>query len=1001
MKDDPLLAALLSSPHTAVVGAALDGTITRWSAGAQRLYGWSEAEILGRHFSLLVPENRRDEPATALAISGACSRGEEMPAFETVRAARDGSLVEVEVHVLTVRGEDGQPVGLLTLYRDLRRAHRAELALSASEQELHARFADSPVAQSRADLQGRVLAVNAAMEKLLGEPAEELIGRDALAMYVESDRQGLRDARARLASGAEHYVQHEVTLIRADGEPVRIVRTATAVRNADGDGPAVLAISVEDVTALRLAEQRMRTEAARFDALLQSMPVAVFSYDADGRYTTLRGQALDRLGLTEGELVGSLLPEVSAELPWARDDLLASLSGQETWSVADAMGRSWKCHCQPMRDDAGEVVGGLGIAVDITELAAAERQVGANEARLNALLRHADDVVLVVDRGGRLLYVSPAIARVFGYDDRALFWRQVSDFDHPDDRAAAGRAWRRTLEAEGATETFTCRVRHAGGAWCWCEIVFTNLLGDPDIGGFVINVRNITERRRAEEQLRHSALHDALTGLASRALLLDRIQHALHRSKRADSHTGLILLNVDGMAGLNDALGPDGGDVILQMVAERLVEAEHGTDSVARVGGDQFALLVEDVASAEGLRVRTSTLVDDLRGPVLVEGVAVEVSLRAGSALSPAANAGSLLAAAERALPASANGDRIVVAHAVVEDSGDSRVFAARAELRRGIERGELRLHYQPVMRLPDEAMAGVEALVRWQHPGRGLLEPAEFLPQAEGSDLMVQLGEWVLREACARAAAWQSAGQPFGVGINLSPRELLAADAVDLVRDILRETGARPDRLIFEVTESTLMDDERAPEILRDLKSLGVRLALDDFGTGYSSLTYLKRFPLDAIKIDRSFVAGLGRDADDEAIVASVVGLGRAIGKLVVAEGVETVAQRNALIALRVDQAQGFFWSRALAPDELMTWLAKRPWSGDAAPSSAAPADPPCLTVALPARDEARIRQMLAEGASLHTVAAALNAEGRRTPSGPRWTTTTVARVVAPVRPG
>ncbi len=999
MNDDLVLTALLRCPSAVLVGAALDGTVTRWSAGAERLYGWSANQILGRQVSMLVPDDRREE----LARRDLVLSGEQVPTFETVRLTRDESLIEIDLDLFVVRGEDDRPVGTLALHHDLRRAVRAEAALSTSERELHSRFADSPVPQSRVDLQGRLLAVNPAMEKLLGEPVEDLIGRNVLAWHRESERAGRRAELARLVSGGEDYVRGEHTLVRADGEQLCTVITVTAVR--DRDGATVLAGSVQDMTALRSSEQRVRAEAARMEALLRSMPFTVFSYDRAGRCTSSRGRALKHFGMAEDELVGVCLLERYAHPSAIHDALLASLAGERVRVVVDLADRVWDCHYQPMYDHDGELIGGLGVAVDISERAAAEREVQANEARLRALLRYADDVVLVIDRGGRLLYVCPAVDRVFGYDDHALFGRQVSAFHHPDDRPIVANAWRRVVQAADASHTFTCRVRHADGAWRWCENVVTNLMENPDVAGFVLNVRDITERRKAEAELRHLALHDDLTGLPNRTLLLDRIQHALGWSKRAETHTGLILLNVAGMAAVNEAVGQDGGNVVLRMIADRLLGAVRETDSVARVGGDDFAVLVEDVSSVEELRARASTLVGAVSGPITVGGTALNLALRAGSALTPAADVGSLLAAAERALLTSGTAHRtLVVTHAARDgDADSSRARAAYLELQRGIALGELRLHYQPVMHLLGEAVSGVEALVRWQHPERGLLAPTEFIPLAESSGLIVELGKWVLREACTRAAAWQEAGQTFGVGVNLSPRQMVGADVVDLVRDVLAETGARPDRLVLEVTESAVMDEPQAPDILRALRAMGVRLALDDFGTGYSSLTYLRRFPLDAIKIDRSFVSGLGRDADDEAIVGSVVSLSRAIGKLVVAEGVETVVQLNALRALGVDQAQGFLWSPALPADELVAWLDVRRDSradriGTEVPVAVQRVGAAATDVLPTGSDQARMLELHGEGASLHTIAAALNAEGRRTPTGPRWTTTTVARVVGPL---
>ena len=314
--------------------------------------------------------------------------------------------------------------------------------------------------------------------------------------------------------------------------------------------------------------------------------------------------------------------------------------------------------------------------------------------------------------------------------------------------------------------------------------------------------------------------------------------------------------------------------------------------------------------------------------------------------------------------------------------------------LARAVDGGELRLHVQPVLRL-DGTVTGGEVLVRWQHPHRGLLLPAEFIPLAERSGLVVALGDQVLEGACRQLAAWAVRGMPLVLSVNLSPLQIVRPGFAERVAELLAETGAAPERLVLEVTESALMDDDGAPDVLRALSALGVRIALDDFGTGYSSLTYLKRFPVDLIKIDRSFVAGLGRDPDDEAIVASVVSLARAVGKRVVAEGVETAGQLEVLRELGVDSAQGHLWSAALPVPELET-LAGGPRAGRVRGAGPARPSPERRRPRATDADVQRILQLHGDGASLHTIAAALNVEERRTPGGRRWTTTTVARTIA-----
>ena len=982
--DVRVLSALLSSPSTVLVGSSLDGVVQRWSPGAQALYGWTADEVVGRPLSLLMPPDRFQD----LARLDRLVAGEDLPLFETVRLTRDGTRVPVEIHLVLLVDEEGKPSGTVALHHDLRDAQRLQNALRERDDELRARFHESPVPQSRVDLQGRLLAVNPALEELLGLPAESLVGHDAVSLYSEEAQPAVREALVRLVSNEVTSMAQEHDVCRPDGTRRRTVTSVSIVEDVGGE--PVLAAVVEDITPLREAEDRILTEAARYDALLASMPVAVFTYDLQGVCTSSRGQGLDVLGFGQNELVGTNILDMYVELPEVWHPMREALDGQESQAFARQAERDWRVHYRALRDPHGSIYGAIGVALDVTDLVTAESEVRASEARLQSLLRNAADVAFVIDAEGRIAYASPAVSAQLGYDGSEMIGRRATDYNPPEDRRVVATTWAQIRDVPGGSARLEIRVRHADGSLRWTEQVLTNLVHDPAIGGVVCNVRDVTSRRRAEEELRRLAVRDTLTGLANRTLLLDRIEQSLGAARRSGTVTGLVVLDVVSMSVHNELLGQAGGDELLRVLATRLEAAVRTGDSVARVGGDEFAVLVDDVASAEDLRALASSLLEIAADPVEVGGERVSVRLQAGSSLGPASDAGALLAAAEQAIPHDSWSRRVVVRSAEAE-AGE--VWNAAVERLRVAVGGELALHFQPVVRLDNQAPVGVEALVRWEHPERGLLAPSEFIPLAEQSGLVVELGAWVLRTAVERIAAWQLAGRTLSVAVNLSPRQLVGNAFPQLVRSLLDESGIPPELLILEVTESALMDDPGAPDVLRSLRDMGVRLALDDFGTGYSSLTYLKRFPVDSIKIDRSFVSGLGRDADDEAIVASVVSLARAVGKLVVAEGVETVTQLAALRDLGVDQAQGFLWARGLPAADIDSWLDGHRAESLPPPRTATAATP---TAQPEGGDEQRIIGLHLEGASLHTIAAALNAEGRRTPAGPRWTTTTVARVIA-----
>ena len=442
-----------------------------------------------------------------------------------------------------------------------------------------------------------------------------------------------------------------------------------------------------------------------------------------------------------------------------------------------------------------------------------------------------------------------------------------------------------------------------------------------------LTVTDLTSERKAEAVLAHSAHHDALTGLPNRTLLTDRIQHSLERRSSGTGLLALLFCDVDGFKNVNDAHGHQIGDVVLQTIAMRLASAVRPEDTVARIGGDEFVVLCEQLSDLDAATMVATRLSTAVATPVSTGIGMVEVTLSVGVAVAlngDDATSDTLLRDADEAMyKAKRQGPNVIE----LFDENLRTVAASRlqllADLRGAALKGELRLVYQPVVGIADESSIGVEALLRWQHPVRGLVAPDTFIPFAETSGLIIPIGAWVMREACHQGARWQRgdrSGRRATMSVNVSGRQLTpGARLVETVQKALQESGLDPGSLILEVTESALMDDaEAALRVVEELKSLGVQIAIDDFGTGYSSLLYLKRFPVDLLKVDRTFVSGLGSNGKDSAIVRSVIDLAEAFGIAAVAEGIETRAQLEELQRLGCRFGQGFYWSPGKPPDQL-----------------------------------------------------------------------------------
>ncbi|GIJ52257.1 hypothetical protein Val02_91430 [Virgisporangium aliadipatigenens] len=545
------------------------------------------------------------------------------------------------------------------------------------------------------------------------------------------------------------------------------------------------------------------------------------------------------------------------------------------------------------------------------------------ENHFHRLTRQASDVIIICDLYGVVRYLTPAIERVFGWPEEAVRDRALLEFLHPDDAGRLGSLFR-LLPESGTTTPMRCRVRTPTGDWLHGEAVAT-WLTDGDVRGYLLTARNVTDQVRLEEELTHQAFHDSLTGLANRALFLERVTHGLERRSQVHRNLAVLLLDLDDFKTVNDSLGPAAGDELLRAVGERVKGCLRTADTAARLGGDEFALLVEEIGDpAEAAPVATRVLAA-LQKPFVVHGREVVVHGSVGIAVADpdrVPDAEELLRNADVAMyTAKQEGKDRYNFYAPSMHAGLIKRLDLTAELRTAIDRRDFQVHYQPIVNLPDGSLRGVEALVRWPHRTRGLVSPVEFIPLAEDTGLIVPLGADVLAEACAQVAQWrrERPGFDMTVSVNLSPRQVNDPGVVRLVRDALTATDLEPRALCLEITESVLTEDGQiAVERLIALKELGVRLAVDDFGTGYSSLSRLNQLPIDILKIPKPFVDGVTEGPTASALARAILELSSALELAVVAEGIEHPEQAEVLYNLGCRLAQGYHFGRPATAADL-----------------------------------------------------------------------------------
>lgn len=675
-----------------------------------------------------------------------------------------------------------------------------------------------------------------------------------------------------------------------------------------------------------------------FSSLFDLLPIGAYRSTADGKQLRANS-ALVRLNgySTEAEMLASV-NDISVEWyvkPGRREDFRAEmrLRGFVSGFVSEIFRhktreRIWiRENAHAVTDASGAISYYEGTVEDISAQRSTEAELEVSERRFRALTEKAQVITLVCDATGRINYASQATQTILGRDCASLLQTTVFDLIHPEDRSRDQSEFNLVIsQTNSGTETVS-RFRHADGSWRYLASLGNNALADEAVRGIVVNLRDVTDAHIAQQRLREAASIDALTGLPNRFAFEAATTQAIAGARATGNRVALYFIDLDHFKLVNDSLGHPAGDRLLRAIARRLRDAVPADAIVARLGGDEFAMLDPAAGTTDEIHALARRVLQNLSTPLLVDDISFQTSASIGVSVFPehGDSFASLLKNADLAMfqAKSEQRDAYRVFDTALAKTAETRT-ALMADLRSALNAQQFEVFYQPQVTLHDGTLTGMEALVRWRHPTRGLVEPAAFIPLAEELGLIGRIGQIVLRQALTRATQWRSRfGLNFTLALNVSAFQLRDPDFIDHLRQQLASCGASPTWLEVEITESALVQSiENALAALNALRAMGVRVVIDDLGVAYSALSYLKRFQVDGIKLDRGFVAGVPDNAVDSAITRSIIALASSLKLRLVAEGVERESQRHYLLQHGCHEAQGYLFSRPLCDTEMEALL-------------------------------------------------------------------------------
>ena len=945
-KSEARYRTVLDAAFDAIVTITPDGIVRWFNRGAERIFGYRAEEVIGQPVTLLMPERYRE-----LCVAGLHRYLRTGDAHvvggttELVGLRKDGSEFPIEMS-LGETYEDGERL-FTGVIRDVTERKEIEKALEESGERIRTLLQNTSDIITLLESDGTIRYISPAVERVTGYSPEEQIGTSAFGSVHPDDREQALNTFAEVLKEPGLHPPLEFRVPHKDGSWCYLEHVVNNL--LDDLAVSGVVVTSRDVTERKESERKLREAEQRYRTLIEQGPAVVYIQEIGSpdsaiymspQIETLTGYSPEEC--KDPALRWGMVHPEDREWLQAEDERTGEpgkVFTTEYRVVHRDGGTKWvRNESVLIEDEMSGTRYWQGFMLDITERKAFEEALERLSRRHEMVLKSAGEGIFGLDLRGEVTFVNPAASDMTGWSTEDLLDRPMHNLLHHTKPDGAHYP-REVCPIDAALEDGIIHSRDDEVFWRKdgtrfpVEYMSSPIFEDGEIVGAVVTFRDITERKALEQQLQHQAFHDPLSSLPNRALFMDRLERAITRANRRGTKIAVLFVDLDNFKVINDSLGHEVGDLLLVAVAERLKTCLRPEDTAARLGGDEFTILVEDIASVGEVVQIAERIAEILRPPFALEEQEVFATVSTGIALNSTAQEqpADLLRHADLAMyRAKLRGK---ARYEVFEPSMDAKAverLMLETGLRRALVEQQLRVYYQPIVALDNDKVTGVEALVRWEHPQRGLLLPEEFLSVAEETGLIVRIGQWVLREAGKQARIWQErypSTPPLTVSVNLSPRQFFHPK---LVAEVLGKSEIDPASLQLEITEGAMTTNGTysADRTLRNLKRMGVQLAIDDFGLGYSSLSYLKRFPVDFLKIDRSFIAGLRQAPNgvskDTEIVKAMIELTHALGLKVIAEGVENAEQLTRLRQMKCDLAQGNYFSEPLPSEELAVILAE-----------------------------------------------------------------------------